>query len=173
MKTFQEICSSKTMKVSAITIGILVITCVSFAGGIAVGLHKAKFSYAFGENYERNFIHGKQFNRDARGEFGVMMRGDEEMMRGWDLNGRGFRNGHGVTGEVLSVSDASIIIKDQDGKENTLTILPTTIVKNGNNTIPVSDLTAGTQIVVIGKPSDTGTINADFIRVFSATNANQ
>ncbi len=159
MKTLQEIFSSKTVRISAIIAGVLVIALTSFVAGALTGFHKAKFSYAFGENYERNFIKGNRSDRDGDDSRGRMMNRA--------INGQNFRNGHGVAGEILSVSDTSIIIKDRDGKENTLTILPTTLIKNGNDTVKVSDLTTGTQIVVIGKPSDTGTINAEFIRIFS------
>jgi len=161
MQTTQEILASKTVRISAIVIGVLLVSLVSFAGGVAVGFHKAKFSYAFGENYERNFIQGGRFDRDARG--GVMQ---GNMMFGRDFEGKGFRNSSGAAGEIISLSDTSIIIKDRDGKESTIAITGSTLMKSGRTTIKASDLKAGDSIVIIGKPSDTGAVNADFIRVF-------
>lgn len=160
MKTAQEIFNSKAVRISTITVGVLLVALLSFAGGAAVGFHKARFSYAFGENYERNFIQGNRFDRDANAPRG-------NMMNNRIPDSRDLRNAHGVAGEILSISDTSIVIKDRDGKENTLSILPTTIIKNGRDTIALSDLKTGMEIVVIGKPSDTGTINAEFVRIFT------
>ncbi len=166
MKTAQELMASKAVRISAIVIGILLVSFVSFAGGLAVGFHKARFSYAFGEHYERNFLGGKFPDRDGRP--GMMQK---SMMGGRDFEGRNFRNGHGVSGEVISVTDASIIIKDTDDKENTATLSEKTIIKNGRDIMKASELIPGTRVVIIGSPSDTGTINAGFIRVFPSDTA--
>lgn len=165
MKTAQELMASKALRISAIVVGILLVSFVSFAGGLAVGFHKARFSYAFGENYERNFAGGKFQDRNDRGE---MMRGG--MMGGRDFEGKNFRNSHGISGEILSLSDTGIIIKDRDDKENTVALSEKTIIRNGRDTIQASELTVGTKVVIIGSPSDTGTINANFIRVFASDN---
>lgn len=156
--------ASKTVRTSAIVIGILLVALVSFSAGLAVGFHKARFSYAFGENYERNFVGGKFPDRDDRIS---MMRGG--MMNSPDFEGRGFRNAHGISGEILSITDANIIIKGRDNAENTIAISEQTLIKSGPDSLSVNDLKTGLKVVVIGKPNDTGTINADFIRVFPDT----
>lgn len=163
MKTIPEMFASKLVKTTAIVIGIALVALISFSGGLAVGFHKAKFSYAFGENYERNFANGKfQGRDDGRG----MLRGGT--MGDRDFEGKNFRNGHGISGEILSVTDTSIVIKDRDNQENTASINEKTIIRNGRNSVKATDLTAGTKVVIIGNPSDTGTIDADFIRIFSS-----
>lgn len=48
----QEVFKSKSFKIAALVVGFAIIALLSFGGGVAVGLHKAKFSYKFGENYE-------------------------------------------------------------------------------------------------------------------------
>lgn len=165
MKTIPEMFASRIVKTTAIVIGIVLVALISFSGGLAVGFHKAKFSYAFGENYERNFANGKFQEKD--GGRGMSRR---DMMRDHDFEGKNFRNGHGISGEILSIADANIIIKDRDNKENTVSISEKTIIRNGRDSIQTSDLTIGTKVVIIGNPSDTGTIDADFIRVFASDN---
>lgn len=153
----QDIIKSKKFKIAAGVIGIILFGLVSFAVGVKVGLHKARFSYNWGENYERNFIGHRPGPGMPGGMFGGMM---------GDFEGRDFRNAHGLAGAVVSVSDNNIIIKDRDGKENTISVTDKTIIKSRRDNLKVSDLKPDDQIVVIGKPSDNGVINADLIRVF-------
>lgn len=87
-----------------------------------------------------------------------------------NFEGRGFRNGHGIAGTIISVSDNKIVLKDQDGQENTVLVSESTLIKQGQNTIGINDLKNGDQIVVMGRPGDNGTINADLIRVFNINN---
>ena len=72
----QEIIKSKKFKIAALVVGVLIVALVSFGGGVAVGFMKARFSYNFGENYERNFVGGP-----FQGP-GMMGRGPQGMMRG-------------------------------------------------------------------------------------------
>jgi len=158
----QETMQSKKFKVAALAVGVVIIALVSFAGGVAIGFHKARFSYKFGENYERNFVGGP-----FQGP-GMMERGPRGMMV--DLRGSGMRNGHGIAGSIISVADNKIVIKDRNGQENTITVGDKTLIKLGQNTIGINDLKNDEQIVVMGQPGDNGTINADLTRVFDNTN---
>lgn len=158
----QEIIKSKKFQIVVIVVGFFFVAFVSFAGGIFVGLKKARFSYKFGENYERNFI-GGPFQGTMGGKMGPGPRG---MMRGFE--GRGFRNAHGIAGIIISVADNNIIIKDRDSQENTISVGEKTLIKRGRDTISINDLKNSERIVVMGNPGDNGTINADLIRVFSA-----
>jgi hypothetical protein len=88
-----------------------------------------------------------------------------------DFGGRGFRNGHGIAGAIISVADNKIVIKDRNGQENTISVSDQTLIKRGQSTISVNDLKNDEQIVVMGKPGDNGTINADLIRVFDNNNS--
>jgi hypothetical protein len=158
----QETVKSKKFKIVALAVGVLIIALVSFAGGVLVGFHKARFSYRFGENYERNFIGGPP------GPMGMMEKGPRGMMP--DFEGRGFRNAHGIAGTIISVADNKIIIKDHDGQENTVSVDDKALIKRGQDTISINDLKNDEQIVVMGRPGDNGTINADLIRVFDNAN---
>jgi len=160
----QEMLKSKKFKIAALVVGVIIIALVSFAGGVATGLHKARFSYEFGKNYERNFVGGP-----FQGP-GMMDRGPRGMMP--DFEGRGFRNGHGIAGAIISVADNKIIIKDRNGQENTISVSDQTLIKRGQDTISINDLKNDEQIVVMGRPGDNGTVNADLIRVFDKENNN-
>ncbi len=158
----QEVLKSKSFKIAALVVGVFIIALVSFAGGVAVGIHKARFSYKFGENYERNFVGGP-----FQGPGGMMGdRGPHGMMRVFE--GRGFRNGHGIAGTIISVADNKVMIKDRDNQENTITVSDKTLIKQGRDTIGINDLKNGGQIVVMGRPGDNGTVSADLIRVFDS-----
>lgn len=161
----QEMLKSKKFKIAALVVGAFILALVSFAGGVATGFRKAKFSYKFGENYERNFIGGP-----FQGSMGGMMgdRGPRGMLP--DFEGRGFRNPHGIAGSIISVADNKIVIKDRDGQENTISVSDKTLIKRGRDTIGINDLKNDEQIVVMGRPGDSGTINADLIRVFDNGN---
>jgi hypothetical protein len=156
-----EVLKSKGFKVAALVVGGILLVLVGFAGGVAVGLKKAKFSYKFGENYERNFVGGPF--RDRKPEM-MGDRGPGEKLPNFE--GRGFRNAHGISGTIISVADNKIVLKDQDGQENTITVSDKTLIKRGQDTISVNDLKNDDRIVVMGRPGDNGTINADLIRVF-------
>jgi hypothetical protein len=152
----------KKIVVITTVIGLFLLLLISFAAGVSVGFHKANFSSRFGENYERNFMGPRP---DMMGhEFGPagMMR--EKV---GDFVGRGMRNGHGIAGTIISISDNSIVIKDRDNKENTISVNDKTIINQGRDTIKIEDLTSENEIVVIGRPGDNGVIQADLIRVFN------
>lgn len=154
----QEILASRKIKITALAVGVVIISLISFTGGVAVGFHKARFSYRFGENYERNFMGPRMGDRGPGG-----------MMK--DFEGRGFRNAHGIAGQIISISENNIVIKDRNGQENTVTVSDKTLIKSGSSNIKITDLKADERIVVMGQPGDNGTIYADLIRVFDGVSS--
>lgn len=163
----KEIVQSKYFKVSAITVGVFIVAFASFVAGIAVGIHKAKFSYAWGENYEQNFVGGGRSMMG--GNLGGMM---DRFGLGGKFDGRDFRNGHGIAGKVLSISDTGLIISNNDNKENTVVVSDKTIINRNGGSIKLSDIAKGDNVVVVGNPGDNGAVNADLIRVFGQGNTN-
>lgn len=169
MMSIKQVCESKYTKTVVVVIGVLLVALVSFGSGVAVGLHKARFSYAFGENYDRNFGRGPRGMMDPEDREGMMGRfGFAERFE--DHN---FRNAHGMAGSILSISDSSLIVKDKDEKENAVMVTDKTLIKSGRNTLSQSDLKAGDQVVVVGKPGDNGAVNADLIRDFGQEASNE
>jgi hypothetical protein len=162
----EKILKSKKFIVASAIVGIFIVALVSFAMGIAVGFHKARFSNDFGKNYERNFMGQRPGINGPAGPMGMM----GEKLR--DFEGKGMRNGHGVAGTIISISENSIIIKDRDGKENTISVSDKTIINLGRDTVKIGDLKNGEEIVAIGKPGDSGVVNADLIRVFDKNRNN-
>lgn len=156
-----ELIKSKNFKVAIIATGSFLAVLLIFAAGVNVGAHKAKFSCRFGENYERNFMGLHPEIKGPMGPMGMM----EEGFRKFE--GRDFRNAHGISGTIISVADSNIVIKDQDEKENTVSITDKTIIKLGKETIGIQDLKNDMKVVVMGKPGDDGKINADLIRIFN------
>lgn len=149
-----ELLQSKYFKTATITIGIVLIALISFAIGMDVGFHKAKFSYTWGDNYERNFVGPPM--PPPPGPMGFFR----------DFEDKNFRNAHGVSGEIISIADNALVIKDRDNKENTITVSDKTLIKKHREDLDISGLKQGDEIVVVGNPNDNGVINADIIRVF-------
>lgn len=136
--------------------GIAFVLVIVFAAGVTVGLQKARFSYDWGRNYERNFIDGPR----KGGGMGMTDR----------FEGRGYRNGHGMGGEILSIAEGSVVIRDFSDRESTVVITDRTVIRKGDADLDQSDLKTGDRIVVIGKPREDGVVSAGFIRVFDADN---
>jgi hypothetical protein len=152
----KELIKSKKFKIAAGIVGSFILALVIFGAGVAVGIHKARFSYRFGENYERNFM-GPRDRGPMGGPMGFFR----------DMEGRDFRNGHGISGSIISIADNTIVIKDQENKEISIAVTDKTVIKDNRSDIKIADLKQDEKIVVLGKPGDNGVINADLIRVFN------
>jgi len=167
MTDIEKITQSKYFLSVLGVLGCLIAGAIIFSAGVYVGEHRARYSYQWGANYERNFLGGPGRIGGAPGLGGPG--GDENgrplgMMRNFE--GRDFRNGHGMAGTVVSISDNNIVVKDRIGKENTIAVSEKTLIKNGQADIKITDLKNDDNIVVIGSPGDIGVVNADLIRVF-------
>ncbi len=160
-----EIIKSNKFKIAVAVVGVILIAFVSFAAGLGVGFKKARFSYKFGENYERNFM-GPRLGQKDLGKKGGPLGMMREKFK--DFEGRGFRNAHGIAGTIISLTDNNIVIKDKDNKENTVAITDKTIIKLGRDDVKIGDLKNDQQVVVMGNPGENGVINADLIRVFNS-----
>ncbi|RJQ31848.1 MAG: hypothetical protein C4562_05255 [Actinobacteria bacterium] len=147
----QDFINSKNFKIIAAILAVFVVAVTCFASGIMVGLMKARFSYRFGANYERNFM-----PQEPPGPFGHFQK----------FLGRGFRNAHGVAGKVISISDNKLIIKDRDNKENTVLVNKDTTIKDRDKDIKLKDIKKNDELIVIGNPSDKGVLEAVLIRIF-------
>lgn len=166
-----NITQSKYFKNGVVLIGIILIALASFVLGVTVGVHKAKFSYAWGQNYERNFVGGRYSMMGDRNGYG---RGDdmpgERMMERFGIERedmmKDFRNGHGVSGDVISSSEDSLVIKDRFERENVVTVNEKTVIMKKGERMKINDIAQNDRVVVIGYPSEDGKITADFIRIF-------
>jgi hypothetical protein len=122
----------------------------SFSVGMAVGYHKARNSFAWGENYNRVFA-------GPRGGFlGDMMR---------DIDGRDYIDAHGVFGQVVKTDTASLVISGRDGLERVVLLTPDTIVRKFRDDISAAEVKVGDTVVVVGAPDESGSIQAELIRI--------
>lgn len=150
--------SSKGFRTGVSVLGIVLIVLVSFAAGVAVGFRKARYSFAWGENYERHFMGGPRM--EPRGFMPPLRK----------FEGRDLRNAHGAAGTIVSIAGDKLIVKDRDDKENTVAVTDKTLVKFLGENLSVGDLRPNDRIVVIGRPGEDGVVNADIIRVFERSN---
>jgi hypothetical protein len=156
-----EVIKSKNFKIAAAVIGVILIALASFVAGMSVGFHKANFSGRFGENYEKNFMGPRPGMKNHDNPMGKM----KDKFR--EMEGRDFRNAHGLSGTIISITDNNLVVKDRDDKENTLIIDDKTIIKSHRDNLKVEDLKQGDRIIVLGEPNDSGVIDAKLIRVFN------
>ncbi len=136
--------SSKTRAILWI-LGAAIVILLVFGAGVLVGYHGAFYVGRFGENYYHNFF----------GEFPP---------------GR-MANGHGVAGEVIDMASSTLSVRDADGDESSVLIVPATVIREANRTIALSDVRVGNGVVVIGAPNENGQIEAQLVRVFASSSS--
>lgn len=140
---------------------VLIIAFAIFQAGIFVGYYKAGFYGALGNNYYKPFNERRGGNDFGRaGNFGNMM---GNMMQNRD----GIPGGHGAVGKIVSINLPNIVVASPDNIEKTVTISNDTLIRQFRNTISVTDLKVGENVIILGSPSDSngGIINARLIRL--------
>ncbi|MDR3643311.1 MAG: hypothetical protein P4L74_06840 [Candidatus Doudnabacteria bacterium] len=139
---------SRLFKFLALSLIELIVLIGVFALGINIGLHKARFTYAWINQYPKNF------GGPQPAQFMPVPPGNV------------FFNSHGVSGQILSTNGtSSLIIKDSDNNEKTVLIGTGAVIRENFETIQPQSLKAGQEIVVIGEPNQQGQIQARFVRV--------
>lgn len=141
---------SKKIAVAIAVLFGLALLLGTFSMGVAVGYRKAKFSYAWGENYHRNF----------GGPRGGFLRNFSQ-----DFMGKDFIGAHGTFGQIIEVKDSELAVRGRDGIEQIIKINSDTEIRRFQDVIQLKDLKVDEPIVVIGEPNDSGQITAKFIRV--------
>jgi len=140
-------------KIVIVAIAILFAMAVligAFSVGMAIGFRKARFSYAWGENYHKNFS-------GPRGGFFKDFSND--------LMGADFIGAHGAFGPIIDISNSELAIRGRDNVEKIIVVGEDTDIRRLKDTILLEDLKLDEPIVVIGEPNEQGQIEAKFIRV--------
>lgn len=145
-----DLIKSKKIAVAIAVLFGLALLLGTFSMGVAVGYRKAKFSYAWGENYHRNF----------GGPRGGFLRNFSQ-----DFMGKDFIGAHGTFGQIIEVKDSELAVRGKDGIEQIIKINSDTEIRRLQDIIQLKDLKVDEPIVVIGEPNDSGQITAKFIRV--------
>jgi hypothetical protein len=151
-----KIIQSKAIIVIIIAIFELAFLVGAFNLGVRVGYHKARFSYAWGEYYDRNF------GGPRRGIFGVSEGPD---FRGPAFEGPAFMNAHGTFGSIIKIDGDTVVSKGTDNMEKIILISNETQINKFKGTLRKEDLKVNDKIIVIGDPNEQGQIIAKFIRV--------
>jgi hypothetical protein len=134
--------------------GMLAVLAV-FQVGVLVGYRKASYSYRWTDNYH------KMFAGPARGfAFEKRLRPPPPMRRE-----RGFMDAHGMFGVVLKADPDALIIEDKDGMEKTVILTPRTVVRDRDLDIRHDQIPTDAQVVIIGRPTGRGEVEAKLIRV--------
>jgi len=148
-----NISHSKKVNVALIILGSIAIIFIVFALGVYVGYRKAVFASGRSDNYYQDFL------GNAPPGFGPVPIGG---MPG---------NTHGIIGTVIGVASTSIVVRDSDNDEQSVQILPDTIIRLMDKTIDVGGVAVGGAVAVIGEPTSAGQIGAHFIRIFGASSS--
>jgi hypothetical protein len=143
---YNKIIKSSNFKIITISIIELIVLLMVFRLGMFVGFRKAGFSYEWGDNYHRNFA-------GPRGGFGG------------DMMGNDFIEANGTFGQILKIDGQSIVVKGGNDVEKVIEIASSTPIKKFKDTVKITDLKIGDNIVVIGEPNSAGQIVANLIRV--------
>jgi hypothetical protein len=137
---------SRSFTVILIVIAVLFGLSLAFGLGVSVGFHKARFSYQWGENYDRNFGGPK------RGIIGI-------------FGGSNFMNSHGISGSIMKIDGSTVVIRGRNNVEMTVLVTDKTIIRMGNQNLKVSDLKIDENVIIIGNPDNSGQIQVELMRV--------
>jgi hypothetical protein len=137
---------SRTFKIIMVATFGLALLVGAFGLGAMTGYRTAMFSYAWGENYHRNF----------GGPRGGLIR---------DFNGADFIDAHGTFGEVVKLDGPAVIIRGRDGVEKVILTGNDASVRRLGDNVRESEIKIDDKIIVIGDPNNDGQIVAKFIRI--------
>ena len=143
---FTKLVQSKKFLIAGVLLGALIVLFLAFKTGVSIGYRKARFSYQWGENYDRNF------GGPRHGIFGI-------------FDDKGYTNAHGVSGQVIKINDKVLIVKSSDQMEKTVLISDSTLIRRNSETFKPEDLKVNDFIVTVGSPDEQGRVEAKLIRV--------
>ena len=130
-----------------IGIGAITVILLIFLAGSAVGYRKAAFSYKLGDNYHDIFDGRRPKDMD----FG--------------LPPEGLATGHGAIGSIIKLELPNIAVETPEGVEKAVLIGDKTIIKRFREDVQASSLKINDFVVVMGKPNNSGVIEANLIRL--------
>lgn len=124
-------------------VSIFIIAIFIFSAGISVGMHKASFGRALGENYYDNL--------------GI---------RPPLLDADDLPSAHGALGKIIKTYLPKIVVSDINDKiEKVVSLSDDTHIQKGSMSIEASELLVDDFIIVIGEPNEKGVLRAKLIRV--------
>jgi hypothetical protein len=145
----KQILESKLFKGILVGVGVAIAVILIFEAGIAVGYHKAAFSYHFGDNYYRIFD-------------------DQGMIPIFSMREMGFPDAHGALGKIIKIDLPTLVI-EEGGTEKAILVGDDTVIRKFRETIKATELKVNDSVIVIGSPNDKGEVEAKLIRLVPQT----
>lgn len=141
--------SKKISKIVYVLIASIVLA-LTFEAGVFVGFHKASFAYRFGDNYRTLFDGGMHSGRFPNKN---------------DFTRSSTMNAHGAIGKIVKVDLPTFVLEGKDSVEKVITINNKTLIKQFRDTATTTNLSVGSEVMVLGTPTTNGTIEATLIRI--------
>jgi len=139
------------------TILVIIIFLIIFRLGVFVGETKARFSFRWLENYQKNFA-------GPRGGF----------INDWQklpFPPGDILEAHGTFGKIIKINGEDFVIEGKGNVERIIKVSENTIIRsftNMNASLKLSDLKIGDYVMIIGSANEQGQIDAQFIRVLNS-----
>ena len=151
--THSQYFKSKTVVIIAAVLIEMILLIGAFNLGMKVAFHKARFTYTWMSNYQKNFIPptGPEFMMNHRP-------GDPEFM-----------NANGAIGQIIGIKDTGLTIKGYDNNEKKVLINQGTTIRKDFADLKISDLKINDTVIVMGAPNEQGQIEAKLVRVLDQT----
>jgi len=148
MKEFENIVSSKKVRLTVGVIGALILALLIFHAGVVFGSHRDSFGGPPRPDMGRGF----------RPPF---------FPNGFELP-RGFiPNNHGAVGAITAITLPTLTMETREGTNKTIFVGTSTMIRNGDDS-KTATLSVGNQIIVLGDTNSEGRINAKLIRILPA-----
>lgn len=142
----------KLFKIIILSLSGFIILASSFGLGVIVGVKKAEFSFAWADQYHRNF------GGPPQGFLG-------------DYAAENFTAANGSFGEVIKIDSSTdlqytnITVRSGDNIEKTILADDKTYVTVQRKKINLAEIKLGDNVVVIGQPNSNAQITAELIRI--------
>ena len=146
MKEFENIISSKKVRLTAGVIGALILALLIFHAGVVFGSHRN----SFGGPSSRSGM-----NRGFRPPF---------LPSGFELPHGFIPNSHGAVGTITAITLPTLTMETREGTSQTILVGTSTMVRDMRDGTTTT-LSVGNQIIVIGQPDSRGRIDAKLIRM--------
>lgn len=143
MKEFENIISSKKVRLIAGIIGVLILALLIFHAGVVFGSHRNSFGGPSGR---------PGMDRGFRPPF---------LPGGFKLPHGFIQNDHGAVGAITAITLPTFTMETRDGTSRTILTSTSTMIRG------MGALSVGNKIVVLGEPDSQGRIRAKLIRIVS------
>ena len=140
--THSQYFKSKTVVIIAAVLIEMILLIGAFNLGMKVAFHKARFTYTWMSNYQKNFI---------------------------PPTGPEFMNANGAIGQIIGIKDTGLTIKGYDNNEKKVLINQGTTIRKDFADLKISDLKINDTVIVMGAPNEQGQIEAKLVRVLDQT----